>query len=245
MELKIRWLAACTLGDSAPVSDDASDAAGFSLRDALKVDKKAAGPVSVLDRAAALTIKHFHLNLIRVGTEIFSDQDLQTMKDGLGILQVIFLTAGVGVGSTDHYSIPLAQADGYAFPSSEAQADAITEEWSFPDDRLDVFVVAYLPGTSLGFAPPLGSCRKGLNLPFVGCVIRYESDYGVGASTDFVFAKILAHEVGHYLGLPHVSDPNNLMYPTWPSGVQLTAEQGAIMKKHCFIRFGCPPPKLD
>src|SRR5215470_838375 len=105
MELSIRWLAACTLGGSMPVADTASDTTGFSLRDALKV-AKVAGPVSVFERAETLAIKHIHLNLILVGAENFSDQDLQTIKDGMLVVQGIYLAADVGVGSSNYYSIP-------------------------------------------------------------------------------------------------------------------------------------------
>jgi hypothetical protein len=59
----------------------------------------------------------------------------------------------------------------------------------------------------------------------------------VGSTT----GQALAHEVGHYLGLSHVtSDATNLMFPTIPNGGLLTTTQGNTMRSHCFIenRYG-------
>ena len=47
---------------------------------------------------------------------------------------------------------------------------------------------------------------------------------------------ILAHEVGHYLGLGHVTtDSTNLMFPSVPNGGRLTSAQGTTMRSHCFV----------
>jgi hypothetical protein len=54
----------------------------------------------------------------------------------------------------------------------------------------------------------------------------------IGSTT----GQVLAHEVGHYLGLSHVTgDSTNLMFPSVPNGGVLTTAQGNIMKSHCFI----------
>lgn len=53
---------------------------------------------------------------------------------------------------------------------------------------------------------------------------------------------VMAHEVGHFLGLEHVADQNNLMYPTVPNGGALTAAQGVVVRGHCSVR---PAPGHD
>jgi len=49
---------------------------------------------------------------------------------------------------------------------------------------------------------------------------------------------VMAHELGHYLGLGHTGSASNVMNPTVGSGsTALLSSQGTTMKGHCFIKF--------
>jgi hypothetical protein len=65
-----------------------------------------------------------------------------------------------------------------------------------------------------------------------GCVVTIE---GITTKTPYV----LAHELGHYLGLKHVDDINRLMYESIPNGAKLTANEGSKIRRHCFVKNGC------
>ena len=226
---------------------------GFSLRDALHIAKDA-GPVSVLQTIPSLAIKHIHLNLILVSSEDFTDDQLGEIATGVEIMRDLYAAVDIGVGSAQSYSISRDQALPHLPILNNAEAMALTEEWTFPNTSIDIFVVMFLPGDLQGLSPGLctalstvwfgGTCKKDSATGWSGCVVAYQSN------DDFdppgkIFGHALAHEVGHYLGLCHVLDENNLMYPYVPNGGQLTQVQADFMKKHCFMRYGCRPPRLD
>jgi hypothetical protein len=57
-------------------------------------------------------------------------------------------------------------------------------------------------------------------------------------SSQQLLGIIMAHELGHYLGLKHTDKPNNVMNDT--AGLAhtvLLANQASTIKSHCFIRF--------
>ena len=69
----------------------------------------------------------------------------------------------------------------------------------------------------------------------------------VGNSAQFL-GILLAHEVGHYLGLPHAGNITNVMGDDSDgdgigsingTSVNLTTSQGNRMKSHCSIRPSC------
>jgi hypothetical protein len=66
--------------------------------------------------------------------------------------------------------------------------------------------------------------------------------------SDFFTGVLLAHEVGHYLGLSHGNDLTNIMGADTdnngigeigPGSTGITTGQGNTMKSHCSIRPTC------
>ena len=196
--------------------------------------------LSLLTQARLLKSPHIHLNLIRVGTNEngwFSDADEQEIDTAVQIMRDIYATVSIGIGRVERYSITVAQANGRQDIDSDDEAETLTDEWTVPNDALDVFFVLTYAGATIGLSRTDGSCdkdAKGMD----GSVIAIESD---SRTTGFV----LAHEVGHYLGLDqdfddnHSPDPNNLMYFQVPNGGQLTGGQGGVMKLHCRMKAAC------
>ena len=191
------------------------------------------GPVSLLTQLRLLRGSHIHLNLIRVASGGFSAGRLGEINAALQSTRDTYATVKMGVGRVKHFSLPDPEAFVHQDVADNDEALALTQEWTIGNDGIDVFVVRTIAGSSIGKSPTPGVCDKDDGKEQTGCVCSIEDAAGM-------FALSLAHEVGHYLGLPHVSgSPTNLMSPSAPNGGRLGLAQGAMMKLHCFVRPGC------
>jgi Metallo-peptidase family M12B Reprolysin-like len=195
--------------------------------------------LSLLQQVRRIKQRHIHLNLIRVGSESFTNNDEQIPNDEQKIDRAVQITREIyghvsfGIGRVEHYFIRTADANGREYIDSDAQAMALTDEWTVPNDALDIFLVLTYDGNVLGSAPKGGSCNKNAN-GMTGCVVVM----GPPSRTGFV----LGHEVGHYLGLPHFDDIANLMHDGYDpeiTGSGLTSGQRDVMRAHCFTDPGC------
>ena len=188
---------------------------------------------SVLRQVRLLRGPHVHLNLIRVGIESFTPEDEEDIDSGVKVARDFYEQVGLGIGRVLRFSVATADANGHEHLTSHAEAEALTHDWTVPNDAIDVFFVrtfvidGYIqPG---GQSPVEGPCDKS-GVRMNGCVLRMS-----GSIVDYR----LAHEVGHYLGLRDVDDNQNVMWNTVPNGGELTPSQGSNMRDHCFVNGGC------
>lgn len=179
--------------------------------------------LSLLTQVKLLQGKHIHLNLIR--TASFTNPLLRQIDAGLQFMRDTYAAVGVGVGRIQRFVVP---QGGYEIIVSADVAADLMGTWYAPNDGVDVFLVLIIVGL-LGESPTPGSCDKD------------DKDHGViiDVFNNTDLGTTFAHEIGHYLGLEHEDDPNNLMFPSSPNGGKLTAGQGATMKLHCSMRAGC------
>jgi Metallo-peptidase family M12B Reprolysin-like len=165
------------------------------------------------------------INIIRVGSEQFTSADLTTINNAITVLRNAYATVGLTLRRVEHFIITNAQANGRDVIDNDGEAETLTDEWTVNNNAVDVFIVKLYVGSVAGLSPVNGPCDKNAK-GMDGTVVEL-----VGGTT----GQVLAHEVGHYLGLPHVSDSTNLMFPSVPNGGTLTAAQGNTIKSHCFV----------
>ena len=167
-----------------------------------------------------------NINIIRVGIENFTANDHATVNTAISVMRNIYATVNMEVPVVEFWDIGVADANGRDVIDDNGEAEDLTNEWTVPNRSIDVFVVKLYVGDVAGLSPRPGPCDKN-GKGMTGAVVEL-----VGSTT----GQMLAHEMGHYLGLPHRdNDSTNLMFPTMPNGGLLSAGQGDTMRQHCFV----------
>ncbi len=203
--------------------------------------------VSLLSQLNAMQGKHVHLNIIRVGIDNFTADEVEKIDYAIYRTRKIYRTRSIGIGRVEHYNVTSADAGGKDDLGSEDEAEDLTHDWTVPNNGIDVFMVDNISDSDfVGLSPVDGPCDK--NDKDMNGVIGGE----VNRSSERV-ARTFAHEIGHYLGEPHnhgddcptsASGRANLMAQTRCAdsvcdSVLLTSAQGNNMRDHCFVQDGC------
>ncbi|HEX2294059.1 MAG TPA: hypothetical protein VHN37_01985 [Actinomycetota bacterium] len=187
--------------------------------------------ISVLPQVQRLQGRHVHMNVIRVGSDQFTNADEREIDQAVQFTRNTFAPAGLGVGRIQHFVISTAEANGRDVIDNDGEAEALTDEWTVPNDAMDIFFVrAYMGGTA-GLSRVDGPCDKNAK-GMDGSVVEMNAGGGL---SDFA----LAHEAAHYLGLSHRNDGTALMNPTIPNGAGINAGEASNMRDHCFSKSPC------
>lgn len=183
---------------------------------------------SLLGNTGAPYDAWLNINLILVGAESFTQTDLTRVLDSMQIMRGIYRRVGIVIRDVEWYEITNAQAGAAAVIDSGAEADDLTDDWTVPNEAVDVFVVRQMNGAD-GWSAVDGSCNKDAK-GMTGSVVSLN---GTTANSGNTFA----HEVGHYLGLDHIADVGNFIggdggSDSWTG---IYDWQGDRMKRHCFV----------
>jgi hypothetical protein len=186
----------------------------------------------------------FNLSVILVSHEpdfsgAFTSANTIRMQAAIDVMRGLYAQVGLGVRKLFWQYIPTADANGFSVVNA-SEATQLTEAWSGDNDGIDVFFVTTVSDAG-GWSKTNGSCDKDVKGERTGAVLELKN-------SDQFTGVLLAHEVGHYLGLGHGNDITNLMgADTDNNGIGeinsgstgITNSQGNTMKGHCSIRPSC------
>ena len=177
----------------------------------------------------------------------FTQADARQIQNAVDIMRELYAQVGVGVRKLYWRYIPTAEAGGFDVVNS-AESTTLTEAFSGPNDGIDVFYVTLITDAG-GWSKVKGSCDKDKKGERTGAVIEIKpaSFLPTLDQVNQWAGILLAHEVGHYLGLSGGVGPTNVMGDTPVGGVDqislqsvdLTQSQGDTMKEHCSIKQPC------
>ena len=161
------------------------------------------------------------------------------MQAAVDVTRELYSQVNIGVRKLYWRYIPTDEANGFNVVDASEATD-LTEAFSGPNDGIDVFFVTSVSDAG-GWSNVDGPCDKDVNGERTGAVLELKS-------TDFFTGVLMAHEVGHYLGLAHAGDITNVMGDDSDgdgigsinsTSVNLTNGQGDTMASHCSIRPDC------
>ncbi|MFA1550226.1 hypothetical protein [Actinomadura chokoriensis] len=178
----------------------------------ITMNRQAGG--SVADQITVRTMFAFGLNVVRVGEESFTAEETADLYQAVDVTRAIYERRDVTF-AVNRLHITNAQAGGFTVITSESEARDLFEQWNGDSSTtfIDVFVVPSISGTGfdgLAGAIPGPTSHAGRNSGVVvdrsGVVVG-----GVRRLNVRYLGMLMGHEVGHYLGLVHVTEPGNLM----------------------------------
>jgi hypothetical protein len=169
--------------------------------------------------------------VVTLAQVIAVQQALQTVRDLYG-------QVNLGVRTLFWRRIGLADAGNYTIITDRPEAVDLTDDFSGPNDGIDVFYVQSILNAG-GWSTTPGPCDKDEKDEMTGAVIELSSG---------ILGILTAHEVGHYLGLQHWTTITNVMgVDSNGDGIgelnststNLTSSQGTTMRGHCAVRSPC------
>ena len=169
--------------------------------------------------------------VVTLAQVIAVQQALQTVRDLYG-------QVNLGVRTLFWRRIGLADAGNYTIITDRPEAVDLTDDFSGPNDGIDVFYVQSILNAG-GWSTTPGPCDKDEKDEMTGAVIELSSG---------ILGILTAHEIGHYLGLQHGTTITNVMgVDSNGDGIgelnststNLTSSQGTTMRGHCAVRSPC------
>jgi hypothetical protein len=189
--------------------------------------------------------RSINLSMFLVGHEndfsgSVTQNSVAKIQYAIQIARDIYAQAQLGIRRIYWRRIGVTAAGDYVEISNKAEAVDLTDDFSGPNDGIDVFWVRRILDRGVfGYSNREGPCDKDARDGQTGVVITL----GQGHRLTGI---ILAHELGHYLGLPGDDSLTNLMGvkdgadDINENSTDITSSQASKMRqKTCYVRPGC------
>jgi hypothetical protein len=178
----------------------------------------------------------YGVNIIKVGD--FEYQEGVDLYDAVDVTRQIYERRNITFRGVLRWIIPDADAGSYRIINSEGEVYDLFRDWSVPNNYIDVFVCQdFATGSFDGLSGGVpGPSSKGGNRDGVAVDKTGSSSSGVKRLNVNYLGMLIGHEVGHYLGLPHISEAGNLMLSnSGTNDTKLNYDQYRTMLPHGFL----------
>jgi hypothetical protein len=169
----------------------------------------------------------------------FTSTQAISAQHAIDLMRELYQQAGIGVRRIFWRYIHDDDAAPYLSVNASGATD-LTEAYSGPNDGIDLFLVQMITDAG-GWSNSEGPCDKS-DKGRTGAVVS------ISITPDDFLGIVVAHEVGHYLGLKHTNSATNLMGVdvdndgvgelTMDSRV-ITDSQRTTMRVSCWVRDPC------
>lgn len=206
---------------------------------ALQIQMTAADGRTPAGQITCRVMVAFGVNIIKVGD--FGAQEHADLYNAVDQMRQVFERRDITLRGVGRYILNNSLAGGFTILDSENEFRDMLQRWSVPNDWIDVYVVQQFNwGGFNGFAGniPGPTSKTGREDGIAGDKTGFTDASGTARLNTGVLSNLIGHEIGHFLGLSHVSTSNNLMLAnTGVRGPDLGYDQYRTMFGHGFMVF--------
>lgn len=200
--------------------------------------KSAGGTVSAT--ITARTMFKFGMNITKVSPRDFVDNQTTDLHDAAAVTRSIYEKRDVTI-QYDYRFIPDASVGGFEVIDTDGEAHDMWDQWSGPNtnNNIDAFIThVWIDGKYDGMdgAIPGPTSHSGSDSGVVADKAAYVDSGGKNRLHVEYLGMLMGHEVGHYLGLSHISTAKNLMlYNSGTTDTTITYDQYETIIQHGWV----------